>query len=480
MTEQKLKLPSIDPRHGLVYVALLGGAAILDFAYDLRAEPSATVSTNISRTADGNTTSQDPAKSHEILLTVGDRIKVSFYKSMDVPQTKTANGAQPALRTFYQRLDLSGEYTIQGDGTISFPKLGAIRIAARSLRDAQLDIAAAFEKTIAGRCDVNILIVERQPIYIVGPVKAPGVYKLVPGMTVLHAIAVAGGMDHAAQQVSRVMDLLRERKEEEELRVKLARAVAQQARLKAERDGFEKSTDLIRLFEVAGKERLENLIQIVGKERARDLISAEGAALEQDYQNFKEAVIKRSEEIVRTKAELAMLESKVNSNSQRLLSRRKRLAMLQEAGASVLAATVNAAENEKLELEARHQETLLAIEHAKQKLAQMEREAAFSERDRVAKIIRETSANNEEISNLEKALLTTTAIGKVMERSIETQLDFGQKPPRIEIVRQGLENRQTLSADEATPLEPGDIVRIRPWSPDSNENDMAHASDQTF
>ncbi len=448
---------------GLAIVSLLGGGvAVSHYARQpetgaasgaiLVAQP---LDERASQPGDHEAAKQTPGRARETLLAVGDRIKISFFEAFDVPQAKTAAGPQPGMRTFYQRLDLAGDYTIQQDGAIEIPKLGTFQVAARSIRETQSEIAAAFEKEMNRRCDVNIAILERQPVYILGPVKNPGVYKFVPGMTVLHAFAIAGDLDRGAEQFGHVMDLLRQHREEEDIRARLSKALAEQARLKADRDGAERPASFGRLVDVAGKERAEVLL------------AAETARLDQDRLTFKEETIKRKEEMARTKAELAALEARVAANSSRLQARQKRLAMLQSAGASVLAATVNSAENEKLDLEARHQETLLSIEQAKQKLAQMERQTIFSERDRKAKIAREIAVNDEDINSLEKALRSSSAIANLSERSLESRQGALQGLPSIEIIRQSLGSRTVFKADETTSLEPGDLIRVQPPSPEA-------------
>ena len=57
---------------------------------------------------------------------------------------------------------------------------------------------------------MNIVDVARQPIYVVGKVKNSGSFDYTPGMTVLHAIALAGGFDKAPIEPWQVAELSRE------------------------------------------------------------------------------------------------------------------------------------------------------------------------------------------------------------------------------------------------------------------------------
>ncbi|TIU43560.1 MAG: exopolysaccharide biosynthesis protein, partial [Mesorhizobium sp.] len=85
-----------------------------------------------------------------------------------------------------QRPELSGEYMVQEDGTISVPLLGFIPVANRSTQQVQADLAETFEQLLGRKGLVNILSLERPPIYVLGPVKNPGSFKYAPGMTILH------------------------------------------------------------------------------------------------------------------------------------------------------------------------------------------------------------------------------------------------------------------------------------------------------
>src|SRR5215470_7280407 len=62
------------------------------------------------------------------LLGIGNKLKISFFETIDVASAKPGDRSsvepQGTLRTFYQRMDLSGEYAIEEDGVISIPLLG--------------------------------------------------------------------------------------------------------------------------------------------------------------------------------------------------------------------------------------------------------------------------------------------------------------------------------------------------------------------
>jgi protein involved in polysaccharide export with SLBB domain len=122
--------------------------------------------------------------SAKLLLEIGDKLKISFYETIDLRAMKQGGreDAEPqgALRTFYQRMDLSGDYTIEQDGAISIPLLGRFQVEGRPLDDVRGDLAVSFTAVIGRSANIDVKISDRAPVYVVGPVKNPGAYKHVP------------------------------------------------------------------------------------------------------------------------------------------------------------------------------------------------------------------------------------------------------------------------------------------------------------
>ncbi len=91
---------------------------------------------------------------------------------------------------------LTGEFSIGPDGKITLPMIGDI--AASGLLSAQLaDRIAERLKTKAQLLelpDTAVSIAQYRPFYILGGVERPGEYAFRPGMVVLNAVTIAGGI----------------------------------------------------------------------------------------------------------------------------------------------------------------------------------------------------------------------------------------------------------------------------------------------
>ena len=88
---------------------------------------------------------------------------------------------------------LSNNYTVDAQGTVSLPLVGAVE--ARGLTTSQLGsaIAARLRSGYVRDPSVAVEIETYRPFFVLGEVTFPGQYPYVPNMTVENAIAIAGG-----------------------------------------------------------------------------------------------------------------------------------------------------------------------------------------------------------------------------------------------------------------------------------------------
>lgn len=126
--------------------------------------------------------------------------------------------------TVYGEEDLSGEFELDGEGTISMPLIGAVALINRSLSDAESLITAQLADGFLVNPRVSIEVLNYRPFYILGEVQDPGSYPYVAGMTVLNAVALASGFTYRASEskieVTRRIDGV-----EQKMRIELTAAV---------------------------------------------------------------------------------------------------------------------------------------------------------------------------------------------------------------------------------------------------------------
>jgi polysaccharide export outer membrane protein len=126
------------------------------------------------------------------------------------PDYKLGNGDKVRITVFGQP-DLTGEYYVDGSGMLAFPLIGQIRAGGLSVNEFERALVAKLKPDYLRNPNVSAVVLTFRPFYIVGEVKTPGSYAYVSGMTVLNAIAVAGGFTYRAKETS--FYLTREEKE---------------------------------------------------------------------------------------------------------------------------------------------------------------------------------------------------------------------------------------------------------------------------
>lgn len=98
--------------------------------------------------------------------------------------------------------DLSGEFVLDDSGFVRLPLIGQISAGGRTVRQLEEDIAAKLGAQYLKDPRVSIEIIKFRPFYIIGEVNKPGEYPYVVGMSVLNAVAVAGGYTYRANESS--------------------------------------------------------------------------------------------------------------------------------------------------------------------------------------------------------------------------------------------------------------------------------------
>lgn len=100
--------------------------------------------------------------------------------------------------TVFGHDDLSGEFAIDGAGRLSLPLIREVAAAGNSAADLEGVIADKLRPDYVKNPRVSVEVLTYRPFYIIGEVKNPGSYPFVSGMTVVNAVALAGGFTYRA------------------------------------------------------------------------------------------------------------------------------------------------------------------------------------------------------------------------------------------------------------------------------------------
>jgi protein involved in polysaccharide export with SLBB domain len=104
--------------------------------------------------------------------------------------------------TVYQQPDLTGKFTVDGNGNLSLPLIGAIKASGRPVAPVQAEITEKLNAGYLVNPKVTLQVLTYRPFYILGQVNKPGSYAYVVGLTVRQAVAIAGGYTARAQKTA--------------------------------------------------------------------------------------------------------------------------------------------------------------------------------------------------------------------------------------------------------------------------------------
>ncbi len=109
-------------------------------------------------------------------------------------------GSGDKLRiTVYNEEDVTGEYEVDSSGNVSLKMIGAVPAAGRTLPELTKIIETKLLDGYLLNPRVAIDVLNYRPFYVLGEVNEPGSYPYVAGITVLKAIALAGGYTFRAR-----------------------------------------------------------------------------------------------------------------------------------------------------------------------------------------------------------------------------------------------------------------------------------------
>jgi polysaccharide biosynthesis/export protein len=94
--------------------------------------------------------------------------------------------------------DLTGDYTVGDNGTISMPLIGDVKAAGLTRTQVEHEMETKLAEGFLKHPKVSVGTLTYRPFYVFGEVAKPGQYPYAAGMRVESAIATAGGYTYRA------------------------------------------------------------------------------------------------------------------------------------------------------------------------------------------------------------------------------------------------------------------------------------------
>lgn len=100
--------------------------------------------------------------------------------------------------TVFGEPDLTGPFTVGSDGNLSFPLIGSVKAAGLTVAELQAALTSRLGAKYLKNPKVAAELVDYRPFYILGEVNKAGQYPYRAGISVVAAVATAGGFTYRA------------------------------------------------------------------------------------------------------------------------------------------------------------------------------------------------------------------------------------------------------------------------------------------
>lgn len=342
--------------------------------------------------------------------------------------------------------ELSGEYRLNPDHTISLAGLGRVAINALSASEFEDHLGERLSVAMRREISVSVEIARFKPFFITGQVAQPGAIEWQPGLTLIQALSLAGGI--ARSPTRSEIDTPERGLLIDQARTQLRFALAQLARLKAEKEGkdtVESTRVLDKLLESAPPESRQAMAAFLV--RQNELLAEQ-----------RELIRSR---ITRLESEQEMASGELDAARAQEKEIRKQLDISTELTASVerlkderliASARYLSQQRDLIDSKVRFSESRALVERARGRVGSLGREIEAIRQER-------RTVLNDRIEGLEREVaqldLTLRDAGMNVSSAPEP-------PPSLtyNIARKSNTGVQTISADLFTEIHSSDVVII--------------------
>ncbi|MEO3388974.1 polysaccharide biosynthesis/export family protein [Mesorhizobium sp. CAU 1741] len=341
---------------------------------------------------------------------------------------------------------LAGEYVVGADGNLVLPLIGLISVAGMTPESLAVRIGSDLEQRygLLERISAAVEVIEYRPVYVLGGVASPGAFAYRPGLTVLQAVSLAGGLYRGGDlAIQFERDAITSAGDLQVLQLQRSRLLAREARLR---------TELAKGETVAMTDALRE--EGVGE----SVLADENALLQARRQSLSSQTeaISRLQELL--EGELEAIQQKIDSENRLLTLSREELASVGNLVERGLA--VSSRQREMVRVVAETESRLIDFQtltlRARQEMSRAQRDLLQIQTQHHAGIVTELQETQAQID--ENAARQTTARRVLNQVSRVSGATDGSGSLIYTIVRPGCPQGAIASAD--TPLRPSDTLQV--------------------
>ena len=132
-----------------------------------------------------------------LLLFVASLLFCASAAAQDLSTYRLAAGDKVRVTVFGHE-DLSGDFEVDGSGRCSLPLIKQVLAAGFTTAEFAAEIYERMSPDYLKDPRISVEVIGYRPVYVLGEVRRPGSYPYSAGMTVVNAVALAGGYTYRA------------------------------------------------------------------------------------------------------------------------------------------------------------------------------------------------------------------------------------------------------------------------------------------
>ena len=363
-----------------------------------------------------------------------------------VAEWQTADG------TIRDWSSISGDYTVGPSGEISLPFIGEMQVGGKTSGDIADEIGVELQKQfgLKDRPSAAVELAQYRPVYLSGDIENPGQYPYIPGLTVIKALSLGGGLKRADAGQRFARDYINAKGNAVVFMAQRGRLLMKRARLQAE---------------MANKEQIDVPKELQQLPQAADLLASEAALMQSREKRLKLQLQALDDLKALLQAEVVTLAKKTDTETRQLQlanEDRDKVEDLAEKGLALSTRKISA-EQRASDLEA----TLLDIDtaslKAKQDISKANQDEITLRNDWDNQLAQEMQDTDTELETLQLKLSTSESLMQETVAQSADAANIGADGEGVNIVYTIIrdENGQSkeIQAQENTAVLPGDLIK---------------------
>jgi polysaccharide export outer membrane protein/exopolysaccharide production protein ExoF len=409
---------------------------------------------------------QSPAMAGDYQLGPQDKVRLKIYEW------------RPSRDEIFEWTALNDQFTIGAGGELSLPLVGGVDAAGTTPSELGHVISQRLMQHmgLARQPDVAVEVVQFRPFYMVGQVMQPGEFPYRPGLTVLQALSIAGGLRTREENLARLeREVIAGKGDVDLLKLNYVSLLARKARLEAEQRGM---NEVVFPKQLTDRQEDSTVRLMMDQERSvfsarRDGMATQARALKE----LKEFLVKETDSLEQqltffdTQIELVQKElsgvsslvSKGFTAAQREMSVQRDMAQIQSSRLAAETALLRARQETS-----RTDISILELQNQRM--------------NEVATALRETQMQLDEITRkADTAVQLLHDSEMTAPRLLALRSQAANAQPKYTIVRLTAQGGTELTATESTEVQPGDTVKVEiPLPPGLEDLEASFAGPNSF